>query len=402
MLDELSEYEYYAGKRPDKTYVSKRIEVKSPTIENGIIMEKKFNIRYASKVIDTNNGFEFVKLKNEIQLRVSGGERHEITAKFLEDSRGIYVLQIQKFTTATGAPHKTHFSFRKDEIIKLYNFIKSIPNLHIESSSKFSVNDDELNELNLSKQQAYSIYRDNKELFSEILQNNITANDVQKLLYKKAQLDIFEKLLYDVDFFNNEKVRLNFSKDESLWQNFFENNTWIFGYGLEYVINIPLQAKKLEQVVEGFDVVHRGKRVDALMKSKGIVSSLCFAEIKTHNAGLIGKEYRPAVFPPSIEVVGGISQIQKTVQSSLENLGNRIAPTDISGNPTGEEIFMYKPKSFLLIGKLDEFQTPTGLNESKFSSFELYRKSIKDIEIITFDELLERARFIVHSDETKV
>ena len=397
--NEAKEFEYFKGKLTNKTYVSKRIESKKLDVVNGEMMEVIVPIRYASKVIDPENAFEFIKVKQEIKLRISDGERQEITAKFLEDNRGIYALQIQKFTLATGMPHKIHFSFRGDEILKLYNFIKSIPDLQIENADKFSISDEELNKLTLTKQQAYSIYKENQDIFSEILQKNITQDDVKNLVYKKEQLDVFEKLLNDEVYFNEEKGRLEIQKDEALWQSFFENNTWIFGYGLEYVINIPLQDKKLEQVVEGYDIINRGKRIDALMKSKGIVSSLCFAEIKTHKAKLLNAEYRPAVYPPSNEVSGGISQIQKTVQSSLENLVNKVSPADKSGNPTGKEIFMYRPKSFLLIGKLEEFQTEFGINKEKFSSFEIFRKSIKDIEIITFDELLERAKFIIYSDE---
>lgn len=162
---------------------------------------------------------------------------------------------------------------------------------------------------------------------------------------------------------------------------------------------MPLENKKLEQVVDGYDIVHRGKRVDALMKSKGIISSLCFAEIKTHKTQLLASAYRPNVFPPTNELSGGISQIQKTVQSSLENLINKISSVDNSGNPTGEEIFIYKPKSFLLVGSLDEFIGEFGVNKEKYSCFELYRKSLKDIDILTFDELLERAKFVVYSND---
>ena len=151
--------------------------------------------------------------------------------------------------------------------------------------------------------------------------------------------------------------------------------------------------------MDGFDVVHRGKRTDALMKSKGIISSLCFAEIKTPKTKLLNAPYRPNVFPPSNELSGGIAQVHKTIQSSLENLINKIEPTDRDGNPTGEEIFMYRPKSFLLVGSLNEFTVEHGINKERYSSFELYRRSIKDIDIITFDELLERAKFIVNSED---
>ena len=161
-----------------------------------------------------------------------------------------------------------------------------------------------------------------------------------------------------------------------------------------------MKNKKLEQVVEGYDVVHSGKRVDAFLKSKGIISSLCFAEIKTHKTQLLNAPYRPPnVFPPSNELSGGIAQIHKTIQSSLENLVNKVEPIDIKGNPTGEKLFMYRPKSFLLVGSLNEFEAEHGINQEKFSSFELYRRSIKDTDIITFDELLERAKFIVQTEE---
>jgi len=49
----------------------------------------------------------------------------------------------------------------------------------------------------------------------------------------------------------------------------------------------------------------------------------------------------------------------------------------------------------LLAGDLQQFQTNKGLNGEKVESFELFRKAHPDIEVITFDELLARARFIV-------
>ena len=104
------EFDYYQGKVTGKTYVSKGVESKNTEIVEGTAVEKIIPIRYASKVIDCENTFEFVKEKGEIKLRVTPEGRQEITAKFLEDNRGIYILQIQKFTTSTGSPHKTYFS----------------------------------------------------------------------------------------------------------------------------------------------------------------------------------------------------------------------------------------------------------------------------------------------------
>ena len=57
--------------------------------------------------------------------------------------------------------------------------------------------------------------------------------------------------------------------------------------------------------------------------------------------------------------------------------------------------FFVKPRGIVIIGKLDDFKTDNGINHEKLSSFELYRQQVNGIEIITFDELYERAKFIV-------
>jgi len=69
--------------------------------------------------------------------------------------------------------------------------------------------------------------------------------------------------------------------------------------------------------------------------------------------------------------------------------------TDEVGNPTGEEVFNYLPKSFLVVGSLHEFSGTHGVNQERYRSFELFRRNTASPEVITFDELFERARFIV-------
>ena len=203
-------------------------------------------------------------------------------------------------------------------------------------------------------------------------------------------------------FFVKEKKEMSTIRDEQVWQNFFEKNTWILGYGLDFIFNTPLEKEKLEQVVKGYDVFSAGKRVDALMKTRGIINSLCFCEIKTHNTDLIKpvkNSYRPEVWSISNDLAGGVAQIQKTVQKSIENIKTRTQIKDKEGNLTGEEVFLYHPKSFLVIGSLEEFMGEFGINEDKFSSFELFRQNIFNPEIITFDELFERAKFILDTAE---
>jgi len=53
-------------------------------------------------------------------------------------------------------------------------------------------------------------------------------------------------------------------------------------------------------------------------------------------------------------------------------------------------------KSILVIGSMDEFTRSGNLRDERVmrDTFELFRRDMRSIDIVTFDELLERARFI--------
>jgi hypothetical protein len=90
-----------------------------------------------------------------------------------------------------------------------------------------------------------------EDLLIKLVEYRIKTRDVVTLQYRKNQLKIFKSLLNDKKYFNQQRVDKG---SESVWQNFFEKNPWIFGYGLEYIFISNLDGKKLEQVVQGFSV----------------------------------------------------------------------------------------------------------------------------------------------------
>ncbi len=53
----------------------------------------------------------------------------------------------------------------------------------------------------------------------------------------------------------------------------------------------------------------------------------------------------------------------------------------------------------VVAGQLGEFEVESGINETKYASFELFRRQLQSPEIITFDELLARANFIVEVED---
>ncbi len=262
------------------------------------------------------------------------------------------------------------------------------------------ITDDDLRRVVLSNVQAKTIFHDNQELFAEVLRSAITKKDVVAVGYRKRQLQVFQRLLDEPDYFEEVKARKQCTS-EAVWQRFFEQNPWIFGYGLSYIQLSALDDKKLEQVVHGHTVSEHGKRVDALLRTRGVISSLCFVEIKTHKTELLQSQpYRKGCWAPSSELSGGVSQVQGTVALATETIRSKLSLTDEVGNPTGEEAYNYAPKSFLVIGSLHEFIGDHGVNQERYRSFEIFRRNTFSPEIITFDELFERAKFIVDQYET--
>lgn len=332
-------------------------------------------------------------------IRVTPGGRQEIVAKFYEDNRGVFALSIQRFTAESGTPHRLSFSFVGEEIAKLLEFVTNLRLVQFPSEGGLNVTDRELKKLLLSPDHVRNLIVQNQDAVLQLVRSEITQSDLVALGYRRNQLERFGKLLLDADYFEQQKRSSDLGA-EGVWQQFFEKNKWIFGYGLTFVYLSSLDDQKLEQVVAGFDFSTKGKRSDALMKTRGAIEALCFVEIKKHTTDLLsGTCYRHGCWAPSSELSGGVAQVQGTVEMALNRLSDKFEPSGETGDPTGEILFAYQPKSYLVVGSLDEFRSDNGINIEKYRSFELSRRNTARPEVITFDELYNRARFIVeHSD----
>ena len=390
------DYEYFTNKRPDRTYVSRAFDrmVSSDPPEYR-------KMRILSKVFDSDEHHQFALVKNELVLRVTPGGRQEVKIVFYEDPREIDCLAIQRYTKKSGKPHSWHFTFRGEEIDRLYDLIRFVKYMHLDEEGKARIDDHILDDLLVSLDEKRKYFLEHSDLVMEIARNDITKSDVVALAYRKKQLELFEHLLNDENHFEATRRAWGKRGEEAVWQQFFEDNPWIFGYGLSYIFTSTWDDQKLEQTTTGYSVQEAGKRVDALMRTRGLISSLCFVEIKTHTTPLLSREpYRAECWPISNELAGSVSQVQKTVQKAMKSLQTRLEIYTSEGDPTGQIAFLYQPKAYVVIGSLGEFLSQHGANEQKFSSFELFRRNMANPEVITFDELYERAKFIVkHSEE---
>jgi hypothetical protein len=343
VTEDYDERKWFFDRRTDKTIISRRI---TDTLSGE-------RLRIASHIVEGQSGLKFARVTDETVLRQTPAGRYEIKAAFLEDDRSIRTLTIQKYNSKSGPSDKLYFSFIGGEIDTLISFIAGVKTVPLDGAAKVHLSDEVLRDIVLDQGQARRIFAKNPELFLRLAQREDITRDLVAIGYRRKQLQRFESLLNDGDYFAAGQKRLQ-CRPEDVWQEFFESNTWIFGYGLSYQFLSKLDEGKLEQIVRGRDLTAAGKRSDALMKTRGIISSLCFVEIKRQDTPLLGSaQYRPDVWPPSTELAGGVSQVQTTVHAAIESLGQKLMSRDDMGNPTGEVLFNIEPRSCL--GRVDGF-----------------------------------------------
>lgn len=396
--DDKKDDEFYALQRAlDKTYFSESFS----TPYSSLIK------RFAHKLLDHEKD-EFI-LKDEKTIGFSSNGKRQLKALFFQNDRRIVKLIVQQFGLE-GNPIKNRTkeaSFHSAEVERLYFFLKSIKEVDFPDEHRYNIKDSELSRILLNKEQASKLIADNFEILQDALNNNISTKDLINFGYRKNQLEIFDKLLNQSGFFEQHKseIKAKTNKectDEGVWQKFFEKNTWILGYGLDYIFNSELDSSKLEQITSGSNFFSQGKRIDALLKSLGAINSLCFCELKLSSDFLLKQvkdPYRGESWQISDALSGAIAQVQRTVHKAIKDLATKTEIKDGQDNLTGEKLYLYDPKAFIIIGNLNEFVFNGNVNEVKFSSFEMFRKNLKNIEIITYDELYQRAYFICHKKE---
>ena len=227
--------------------------------------------------------------------------------------------------------------------------------------------------------------RDKKSIIDIIKQLSLTPG----LKFSKDDLNVLlkrrEKL---IEFYN----ALSNRKEENWWQDFFEQNKWIFGYGLNYQI---LRQEQSQPHYSGQRVNGKGgQKGDYLTSTLGDINFTVLVEIKTPKTPLLQgiKEIRNGAWSLSKNLTDAISQIEANIYT-WEKYGSE--QPDNRDKLEKDNIYTVQPKGIIVIGLLSEFTK----DRNKRETFQRFRKSIHGIDIITFDELYERANFIVENKE---
>jgi hypothetical protein len=179
--------------------------------------------------------------------------------------------------------------------------------------------------------------------------------------------------------------------DEPRWQKFFELNRWIFGLGLRYQFLHQLQG---QAHYGGGDVRGKGgQKGDYCHYTEGEAKFTVLVEIKCPGSPIF--HARSADKPIRSGVPGFHQDFANAISQVQVNTYTWEAEGSQSGaNQEGlhrDNIFTVHPRSLLIYGNTNQLLD----SREKRIAFELFRGQLKHTEIITYDELYNRARFIV-------
>ncbi len=181
------------------------------------------------------------------------------------------------------------------------------------------------------------------------------------------------------------------------WQAFLEAEPWILGAaGAPQFLHRV--GDKLKQVIRGWDDLGNvGKRADSLLRTAGVLSALTFVEIKRPDTSLLrSAPYRSGAWAIDQHLAGWVAQLHATVDAAQAQIGERLRTRDADGFETGLSVELCRPRSILVVGSLSQMLDEAGrLNHAMFRSFEAFRRSLRDPEVVTFDELHYRARAVL-------
>lgn len=385
-----SDYEYFKLRKQAKTYISKVFSFNERNPER---------IRQVRMVIEGNDRVHLAEIEGAMCLRLTGNIRKtQVTALITQDDKKIKRLTLQTFKTRKThagdwieAVDKDEFTFRSDEFTRLLGFLSQIEFIDLSNEENFQIEDISTKSgpkaiIDASDggivDRIKSMIEGQKNGLLRALQASLTHEEIDILLGRKQGLEKYEEHMRLMDW------------SEAKWQDFFEREQWVFGYGLDYRV---MRQFDREMTVGGAGSDNRNKPVIDFLMS--FTDYTVLVEIKKPDTPIFKARRggRAGTWEFSADFMSAFSQIleQKAEWLSFAQTGEHY-------DKAGKEVLAARTrnaKSILVIGSRDEFaraDNPRVANVMR-DTFELFRRETRSIDIVTFDELFERARFITRS-----
>lgn len=386
-MNDESERDYFKMRKEGKTYISKVFTFNERNTER---------VRQVRMVIEGSDRVHLGEIDGAMCLRLTGNSRKtQVSALVTQDDQKIKRLTFQTFKTRAGdwveSVEKDEFTFRADEFTRLLEFLSQIEFLDLSNKENFQIEDistkagpktiiDAPDRGVIERIKSMTEVQRNGLLHA--LQRSLTDDEINILLGRRQGLEEFE-----------DHIRLG-NWSEAQWQDFFEREQWVFGYGLDYRV---MRQFGREMTVGAGGTDNQNKPVIDFLMS--FTDYTVLVEIKRPDTAIFKarRSGRAGTWEFSPEFMSAVSQIieQKAEWLSFAQIGEHY-------NKSGTDVLTARTrnaKSILVIGSRDEFLRSENSRVANLmhDTFELFRRENRSIDIVTFDELLERARFITRS-----
>lgn len=241
-----------------------------------------------------------------------------------------------------------------------------------------------------------------REIQQLVLNTNLSDQEMQSILKsnKVHNLQIFNDLLekrLDYLEYGTQYCASKIQSEEAVWQHFLSTNNWILGLNVDIrflqeliteahigISNIRGQGASKTDIlaIHDYTVLIELKRP----------STKIFTDKKVNTA-------RAGTWSFSQDFIDGISQCLAQKNQWLTSFDKKCDGIPLNNGSFINTIRNIDPKVVFIIGnKKEEFpQDQPGQDIcSKRDTFESFRRNSRNVDIITYDELYERAFIIVH------
>lgn len=338
-----------------------------------------------------------VVFSDDLETHIKFAARTLLKVVYLKDKDDIEGLQIIKVVSGKDKEQVKLSKFNLQQLKCFLDFINSI-DLKGVSNRRISLADNSLSALDLeTKKKIMTLLSgdEGSEIVIDLLKNGLITNqDLVNTGYRKQQLEKFRKLLYEngIQHYKNEIGKSN-TKDETAWQHFFMRNQWIFGYGLDYRFQGVLQKEfhASDTNAAGGD----GVIADFLLGDKRLTT---FVELKLPTTELFSTaQNRANTWRLSNSLIDAYSQILEQKASGQIKIETTKELLDDFNNEISQRSF--DSRTILIVGCWNQIKSDVaGEKRIKEKTFELFRRDSRNIDIVTYDELYDRAVFIVSNE----
>ncbi len=314
-------------------------------------------------VRSTKDGQEYIE-----SVALKEGPRSKTTAVFFRNKHKTsnnYIISLKISHNAKNAngwieekPDKT-ITLIDEQIDKLVDYIQeNYTPLSLGEDSYISLSDDSLSKI-LKQVATLNLHPD--KLVDKLYESGVLTENLSVAITAAERRNIINEF--------EQKISLN--EPESVWQEWFNKNKWILGS--EYIKILT------ERNIDEHHIA------DYIMQS--FDGFLDLVEIKKPSLRFWTGPDTHGNYTPSAELISAISQCL----NYLYRIEKQSDSLDFHQRVAGVEIV--KPKCMLVYGRSNDW------NNQQKEAFRILNSAYQQINIITYDQLLERAKHLLGIDE---